>query len=207
MTSPENGDGERLRDGGERSGSDGKRPGSDGEHQLQEKFETAERALAFYENSMHDHVNETMREFIDNRIMFFLSTADETGETDCSPRIGPEGFVHVLDENRLTYPEFRGNGVHASLGNIEENPHATMLFIDWWDTTVGLHVNGRATLHDEVAEIENSPETDRLKGWVVLEVEEAYIHCAKHIPQLSIEEFDPPWGTDDPEAKQTGFFE
>ena len=49
-------------------------------------------------------------------------------------------------------------------------------------------------------------DTDRRKVWVVLDVEEAYIHCAKHLPRLSVEEFDPPWGTDDETAKRTGFF-
>jgi hypothetical protein len=42
--------------------------------------------------------------------------------------------------------------------------------------------------------------------WVKVEIEEAYIHCAKHLPRLSIEEFDPPWGVDDDELKRTGFF-
>lgn len=40
-----------------------------------------------------------------------------------------------------------------------------------------------------------------------MEIEEADIHCAKHVPRLSIEEFDPPWRTDDVDAKRTGFFD
>ena len=112
----------------------------------------------------------------------------------------------VLDDTHLAYPEFRGNGVQASLGNIRENPHATFLFVDWWDTTVGLHVNGRATLHDGIEGAHDPTDAGRTKTWVELKVEEAYIHCAKHIPQLDIESFDPPWGTDDPTAKRTGFF-
>ncbi len=182
------------------------RPGSDGERDLQERFDTKEQALRFYEDSMHDRLNDVMRSFVRERILFFLSTADGEGKTDCSPRLGPRGFVNVLDDRRLAYPEYRGNGVHASLGNIAENPNATMLFVDWWDTTVGLHVNGRATLHDEVPEAHDPSGTDRTKTWVVLDVEEAYIHCAKHLPRLSIAEFDPPWGTDDDDAKKSGFF-
>ena len=182
------------------------RPGSDGEHDLQERFSTKARALAFYDGSVSDRLNDVMTAFVRERIMFFLSTADGDGNTDCSPRIGPRGFVTVLDDRHLAYPEFRGNGVQASLGNIHENPHATFLFVDWWDTTVGLHVNGRATLHDEVDGAHDPTDVNRTKTWVELEVEEAYIHCAKHVPRLSIEEFDPPWGTDDPSAKRTGFF-
>lgn len=181
-------------------------PGSEGEHALQEEFGTRERAERFYDGAMDDHLSDRMQKFVEERIMFFLSTADGNGETDCSPRFGPTGFVNVLDDDRLCYPEFRGNGVQASLGNMTENPHASMLFVDWWDTTVGCHVNGEVELHDTMAEATDLTDGDRTKVWVELHVEEAYIHCAKHVPKLSVEEFDPPWGTDDPEAKRVGYF-
>lgn len=180
-------------------------PGSAGERQIQEEFGTRERAQRFYDGAMHSTLTDRMREFVAERILFFLATADAEGRTDCSPRVGPPGFVNVLDDKRLCYPEYRGNGVHASLGNVVENPHATLTFVDWWDTTVGLHVNGRAALRDEVPEAVD-PVAGRPKAWVVVEVEEAYIHCAKHLPKLQIEEFDPPWGTDDSEAKRAGYF-
>lgn len=180
------------------------RPGSDGEKELQERFDSKERALQFYEDSMHDHLTQVMCEFVEERIMFFLATADADGNTDCSPRVGPRGFVTVLDDERLVYPEYRGNGVNASLGNMVENSHATLVFVDWWESTVGLHVNGQTSIREDVPGVESS--VDATKAWVEVEVEEAYIHCSKHIPKLSIEEFSPPWGTDDPTAKSSGFF-
>lgn len=181
-------------------------PGSTGEHDLQESFETRERAERFYEEAMNDHLTDRMQKFIPKRIMFFLATTDANGETDCSPRFGPVGFVNILDADRLCYPEYRGNGVQASLGNMTENPYASLLFIDWWDTTVGCHVNGHVELHDTMAEATDPAGIDRRKIWVELHVEEAYIHCAKHVPKLSITEFDPPWGTDDRDAKRAGYF-
>lgn len=181
-------------------------PGSDGERELQYELGTAERAERFYEDSMHDHLTPRMREFVGERIMFFLATADDRGRTDCSPRLGPRGFVNVLEDDRIAYPEYRGNGVHASLGNLRENPSASLTFVDWWDTTVGLHVNGEARIVDDVEEALDPAGTDRQKVWVEVAVEEAYIHCAKHLPRLSIEQFDPPWGTDDETAKMAGFF-
>jgi uncharacterized protein len=194
-----------LRMMGERPNGD--RPGSAGEHELQAELDTVGRALQFYENSMHERLNETMQRFVADRIMFFLATADGEGRTDCSPRIGPRGFVTVLSDTRVAYPEYRGNGVHASLGNIRENPYASFTFIDWWETTVGLHLNGRVTIHESVPEAVDPTGIDRPKCWVLLDLEEAYIHCAKHVPRLSIDSFDPPWGTDDSAAKRTGFFD
>ncbi len=181
-------------------------PGSEGEHALQERLGTTERAAGFYDGSMHEELTPRMQRYVGERIMFFLATADSKGRTDCSPRLGPRGFVNVLEADRVAYPEYRGNGVHASLGNIEENPNASLTFVDWWETTVGLHINGTASIHDEVERAIDPADTDRRKVWVVLDVEEAYIHCAKHLPRLSVEEFDPPWGTDDETAKRTGFF-
>lgn len=66
------------------------RPGSTGKRDLQERFDTQEQALRFYEDSMHHSLNEVMQAFIAERIMFFFSTADANSETDCSPRIGPD---------------------------------------------------------------------------------------------------------------------
>lgn len=182
-------------------------PGSDGEHELQRELETAERASGFYEESMYEELTPRMQQFLADRIMFFLATADADGHTDCSPRLGPRGFVNVLAADVVAYPEYRGNGVHASLGNLTENPNASLTFVDWWETTVGLHINGEATIHDELEGAIDPAGTDRTKVWVRVEVEEAYIHCAKHLPRLSIDSFDPPWGTDDRTAKMAGFFE
>lgn len=182
------------------------KPGSDGEHRIQDELGTTDRADVFYENAMQHELTERMQSFVRDRKMFFLATADSNGETDCSPRLGPEGFVNVLEPGRICYPEYRGNGVQASLGNIDENPFATLTFIDWWETTVGLHVNGEARIRDEIPEATDPVGLDRTKVWVEIEIEEAYIHCAKHIPKLSIEEFNPWWGTDDPEEKQVGHF-
>lgn len=193
-------------DGSEETVSNEDLPGSDGEHEMQDTLGTSERARKFYDGAMQERLNDRMISFIEDRIMFFLSTADGSGETDCSPRFGPQGFVNVLDEDRVAYPEYRGNGVQASLGNMQENQQASLLFIDWWETTVGLHVNGSVTLHERLPEAVDLTDVDKTKLWVELEVEEAYIHCAKHVPELGIEEFDPPWGTDDLEAKKASYF-
>ncbi len=171
-------------------------PGSDGEHILQEKFKTRERALAFYDQQVLDHLNPVMVEFISRQTMVFIATADSKGECDCSIRTGVPGFVQVLDKQKLLYPEFRGNGVLASMGNIHENPHVGMVFVDFFKTTRGLHVNGKAEIKNqkEVRELFASSGQEDLgnlgeKGkaperWVVVEVEEAYIHCSKNIPLL-----------------------
>ncbi|GII25470.1 pyridoxamine 5'-phosphate oxidase family protein [Planosporangium mesophilum] len=189
-------------------------PGSAGEHQLQDRYGTTERAQRFYSQQVLDHLNEPMREFVVAQEMMFVATSDAHGECDNTFRAGPTGFVRVLDDQRLTWPEYRGNGVMASLGNISENPHVGLLFMDFTQSVIGLHVNGRATIIEDAAmraEYEDLDADDipgrRPERWVVVEVEEAYIHCAKHIPRLVKAPRERAWGTDDVRRKGGDFFQ
>jgi predicted pyridoxine 5'-phosphate oxidase superfamily flavin-nucleotide-binding protein len=195
-------------------------PGSCGEHDLQERYGNRKRAEAFYRNQMLSYLNPQMRAFIARQEMFFLSTADGHGECDVSFRAGEAGFVHVLDEKSLAYPEYRGNGVTASLGNIVENPHAGLLFVDFLRDKVGLHINGVArilsteemlacpdvsvALRAEISETGGR----RPEQWVLVTVAEAYIHCSKHIPRMEkVGEDVRQWGTDDVRAKGGDYFQ
>ncbi|MCH8333004.1 pyridoxamine 5'-phosphate oxidase family protein [Candidatus Sumerlaeota bacterium] len=193
-------------------------PGSKGEHDLQKLYDTTERARAFYEKQMLDHLNPAMQKFISRQEIVFIGTADSAGECDCSIRAGLPGFVRVLDEKSLVYPEYRGNGVTASLGNISENPHIAMIFVDFFASTVGLHINGKAAIieNEQLVKRTDLPndigKEIRIGGgmrperWVLVEVEEAYIHCSKHIPKLKKAGKEIHWGTDDEIQKGGDFF-
>lgn len=153
-----------------------------------------------------DRLTPATKQFIDSRLLGVLATADRHGETDVSPRLGPDGFVQVVDDTTIAWPEYRGNGIHASLGNIYEQPAASMSFIDWWNGEAIVHVAGDASIHEEVAGAVDLTDIDRTKSWVALDVDSVTVHVDPPVPQLSIEAFDPPWGTDDQDAKKTGFF-
>lgn len=192
-------------------------PGSDGEHKLQAFYDSTKRAAAFYKNQVLDHLNSDMRAFIARQEMIFVGTADRHGEADVSFRAGETGFVRVINRHTLTYPEYRGNGVMASLGNISENKHVGMLFVDFNDR-VGLHVNGFARIVecDEFLEDPSTPDvvreditgatTKRPERWVLVSVVEAYIHCSKHIPRMRKIPEEIHWGTDDVKAKGGDYF-
>ena len=194
------------------------KPGSNGEHILQQQYGSAERANAFYDAQMLDHLNERMVRLIQRQEMMFVATADKQGESDCSFRAGLPGFVVVLNNQTLIYPEYRGNGVYASLGNISENPHVGLLFVDFLETTIGLHVNGKADLLDneQLLQRDDIPgavqETLQVEGgrhperWVKISVEEAYIHCSKHVPRLAKVDKTIHWGSDDESCKGGDFF-
>jgi predicted pyridoxine 5'-phosphate oxidase superfamily flavin-nucleotide-binding protein len=182
------------------------RPGSGGEHDLQARYGNVKRANAFYDNQVLDYLTPEMREFILRMKMMFIASSDGHGECDNTFRAGPPGFLRVLDEKTVMWPEYKGNGVMASMGNITENPNVGILMVDFFETAVGLHVNGRAKIVEndaieafsglfdrlpfatgfvESAEVKKTPER-----WVVVSIDEAYVHCSKHIPMLRYVEGD-----------------
>lgn len=193
-------------------------PGCAGEHQMQEQWDSVDRARAFYDRQVLDHLNTAMREFVARQQMVFISTADGNGECDCSFRAGEPGFVVALDERTVVYPELRGNGVYASLGNIAENPHIGLLFVDFFDDLIGLHINGRARVREhedllvdervtvDLLEMLTRQGGRRPERWVEVEIHEAYIHCSKHIPLLARLDKQVDWGTDDTKRKGGDYF-
>ena len=195
-----------------------KKPGSKGEHNLQKKFETEKRALAFYNSQLLNHLNREMQQFISEQEMVFISTSDAKGECDASFRAGDTGFVIVLDIKTLLFPEYRGNGVLASMGNISENPHIGMFFIDFYQNSIGLHVNGKARIlsnEDLTADLDLSRKLKMSSkklgsrkpiSWIKVDVEEAYIHCSKHIPLMQKIDKIIHWETDDEKLKGGDFF-
>jgi predicted pyridoxine 5'-phosphate oxidase superfamily flavin-nucleotide-binding protein len=192
-------------------------PGSDGEHELQEKWNTTPRAHAFYRHQVLDYLNTSMQALVIKQEMMFVGTADKHGEADTSFRAGLPGFVRVLDEKTLAYPEYRGNGVMSSLGNISENPNVGLLFVDFNDK-IGLHVNGRAHIVENDEFLRDAAASEPVREhiapamgrgperWVVVSVVEAYIHCSKRIPRMQKIDEEIHWGTDDVRAKGGDYF-
>lgn len=197
----------------------GVRRGSDGEHQLQCKYSSEDRAQGFYSRQVLDHLSPAMQEFVARQEILFVATADRHGECDCTPKFGRPGFIRVLGEKYLMYPEYRGNGVFANLGNITENPHIAMIIIDFYRDTVGLHVNGKARIVENAELLEHRaslppPVIEEIQQegrkqperWIMVEVEEAYIQCSKHIPLMKKLDKRIEWGTDNVVAKGGDYF-
>ena len=187
--------------------------GSAGERILQERYGTTQRAQQFYKNQVTGQLTPVMQQFIQRMEMAFIATSDSSGECDCSFRAGPAGFIKVLDSHTIAYPEYRGNGVMASLGNMLQNPHIGIFLADFTHDLIGLHVNGDASLVTPARMQEfdlDIPESGhpgrRPVQWVLVHVTEAYIHCSKHIPKMFPQSRVRHWGTDSPRHKGGDYF-
>jgi PPOX class probable FMN-dependent enzyme len=133
-----------------------------------------------------DHLDAHCRDFIGRSPFFLLATANAGGDCDASPRGGPPGFVHVLDERRLLVPEYPGNRRADSHRNLLENPRAAMLFaIPGLRET--LRVAGHACITRDEELLAGMGVNGRApKLGIGLEVEEAFIHCAKAFIRSSL---------------------
>lgn len=187
------------------------------ERKLQKKYATQEKAKLFYKEQVKDRLYPKMISFIEEQYMCFIATSDKDGKTNTSFRAGEAGFISVLSETRVLYPEYKGQGVMASLGCMSENPHIGLLFMDFEHSTIGLHVNGASTIVEkediqsfltaqEFAKIKNN-KPKLTQRYIVVDIHEAYIHCSKHTPRLKKQEKKIIYGTDDIILKGGDYFD
>src|SRR5204862_1861770 len=122
--------------------------------ELQDRFDTRRLADRIDERLVTDTISDGDRAFIEARDMFFLATCDEEGTPTCSYKGGDPGFVRVLDERTVAFPNYDGNSMYLSMGNLLVNPHVGMLFIDFVSERPSrLRLNGVASVEegDELA--------------------------------------------------------
>ena len=126
-----------------------------GSRELQDSFDTRRLADRLDERFVSRPVIDPGdRALIERVPMFFLATADAEGRPQCSYKGGDPGFVRVLNDRTLAFPNYDGNGMYLSMGNALVNPHVGMLFIDFFAARpTRLRVNGIATIdgRDELA--------------------------------------------------------
>jgi hypothetical protein len=112
---------------------------------LQERFDTVRLADRLEKVKVRDHIADDDRAFIEARDMFFIATADEAGRLNCSYKGGDPGFVRVLDTRTLVFPNYDGNGMYLTMGNLRQTSQVGLLFVDF-AAQRRLRINGTATL-------------------------------------------------------------
>ena len=117
----------------------------DGMRRLQDVRETRPIADRLNEVTVRSSFTEDDRDFIQRCPMFFVATADAEGHPDCSYKGGLPGFVRVIDEQTLVIPDYDGNGMYRTWGNVLVNPNVGLLFLDF-EKPRRLRVNGTAHL-------------------------------------------------------------
>ncbi len=118
----------------------------DGNRRLQDQFASRRLADRLEQVILRPEFTDADRAFIESATFFFLATADRDGRPDCSFKGGLPGFVRVTGPNELAFPDYDGNGMFKSLGNIAVNPAVGLLFIVMGERPARLRVNGTASV-------------------------------------------------------------
>lgn len=153
----------------------------DGNRELQQHFNSTQLADRLVERLWRDRFKDEDKSFIESVGFFFLATADTEGRPDCSFKGGPAGFVKVTAPDELVFPDYDGNGMFKSLGNIKVNPNVGMLFISMDEKPRRLRVNGRASLHLDDPSMRDMPGAQ-----IVVRVipEHIFPNCPRYIPDM-----------------------
>ena len=154
-----------------------------GQRELQDRF--ASRALAdrLVEKTRRDRFSDGDKAFVEQSPFFFLATADAEGRPDCSFKGGLPGFVRVAAPDLLIFPDYDGNGMFRSLGNIRVNPHVGLLFIRIGDRPGRLRINGTAKIAFEDERLEGFPGGQML---VKVTPTDIFPNCPRYIPELEL---------------------
>jgi uncharacterized protein len=167
---------------------------------LQDRYDTRRLADRLEERYFDDAIiGPSDREFIERMDMFFLATADAEGRPQCSYKGGAPGFVRVLDERTIAFPNYDGNGMYLSAGNMAVNPQVGLLFIDFCAARPSrLRLNGVASIHDHDELLASYPEAQFVMR---VRTTQVFPNCPRYIHRMALVErsrFVPAGGQETP---------
>jgi predicted pyridoxine 5'-phosphate oxidase superfamily flavin-nucleotide-binding protein len=153
-----------------------------GNRELQDRFDSRRIADRLEQVTLHDRFDEGDRAFVERSAMFFLATADAEGQPDVSYKGGMPGFVRVIDEQTLAFPDYDGNGMFKSLGNILVNPKVGLLFLDF-EHPNRMRVSGTATVSDADPLLAEFPGAQLI---VRVHAERIFPNCPRYIHKMQL---------------------
>jgi predicted pyridoxine 5'-phosphate oxidase superfamily flavin-nucleotide-binding protein len=177
----------------------------DGNRRLQDRFDSRRISDRLEEKLTRTQFTASDKAFIESLPYFFLATADAEGRPDCSYKGGMPGFVRVIGPSELAFPDYDGNGMFKSLGNVLVNRSVGILFIAMHGKPQRLRVNGEATVRD------NDPllaETVGAQLIVRVAARAIFPNCPRYIPKMELIEpstYAPRSGCEAPEPAWKDF--
>lgn len=176
----------------------------EGNRRLQDQFDSR-RISDCLEKFTRIQFTPEDRTFIESAPYFFLATADAEGRPDCSFKGGLPGFVAITGPSELAFPDYDGNGMFKSLGNILVNAEVGVLFIAMHGKPQRLRVNGTATVSRE------DPLLARTVGAqliVRVTARAIFPNCPRYVPTMQLIDasiYAPRTGYDPPEPAWKDF--
>jgi predicted pyridoxine 5'-phosphate oxidase superfamily flavin-nucleotide-binding protein len=120
-------------------------------------------------------LTEEQQRFVAEADTFFVASRSADGDSDASHRGGSPGFIEVLGPTSLRWPDYFGNSMMMTLGNLQQDPAAGLLIVDW-TTGRTLQLAGSARVDWDPASAARMPGAERVVDFElseVLQVDEA----------------------------------
>ena len=171
----------------------------EGNRRLQDAFDSRRISDRLEEKLTRTEFSADDKIFIESLPYFFLATADASGRPDCSYKGGMPGFVHVTGPAELSFPDYDGNGMFKSLGNVLVNPNVGLLFIAMHGKPKRLRVNGIATVRRDDPLLAQTVGAQLI---VRIAARAIFPNCPRYIPKMELIEpsiYAPRAGCDAPE--------
>jgi uncharacterized protein len=130
---------------------------------LQERIFVGNRnpAVADQAASLGSTLSASQQQQISHADTFFIATDKPDRGADVSHKGGNLGFVRVLDDHWIAFPDYNGNSMFNTLGNLTDNPYAGLLFIDF-DSGRTLQLTGRASIDWSPDRVRTFPGAERV---------------------------------------------
>lgn len=177
-----------------------------GSREIQDRFDTRRLADAITSRTIHDTISDRDAQFIDSMDMFFIASQGANGGLDCSYKGGEPGFVRVLDEKTIAFPNYDGNGQYLTTGNILETGKVGLLFVDF-ENQWRMRLNGTASIDFDDPLRSEWPEAQFV---VRVKAEEVFPNCPRYIHRMEMVErsvFVPQAGCETPDPDWKDHFE
>jgi predicted pyridoxine 5'-phosphate oxidase superfamily flavin-nucleotide-binding protein len=156
---------------------------NEGNRKLQDQFDTRRLADRIEERFFpRPQIDDNDRAFIEGCDMLFIATADAEGRPQCSYKGGEPGFVRVLDERTIAFPNYDGNGMYLTAGNALVNPHVGLLFISF-EQRKRMRLNGIASHSQDDPLLAEYPEAQFV--WRI-EATEVFPNCPRYIHEYKL---------------------
>ena len=169
----------------------------DGNREMQDRYGTR-RLADRLKDRVTANIGDEARAIIEEARMFFLATCDHRGLPTCSYKGGAPGFVRVVDDTTLAFPNYDGNGKYQSMGNLRRNPNVGLLFVDF-EGSQRLRIQGEAQISDDDQLLPEYPEAQFI---VRVAVSEVYKNCPRYVHQyrfVATSEYVPQAGRETPQ--------
>ncbi|HEV2563076.1 MAG TPA: pyridoxamine 5'-phosphate oxidase family protein [Rhizomicrobium sp.] len=157
----------------------------EGNRELQDRFGSRALADRLNEKLHRDRFTDSDKVFIESAPFFFMATADAQGRPDCSFKGGLPGFVKVPSPDLLVFPDYDGNGMFKSLGNLKMNPQVGLLFLRIGEKPGRLRVNGSVEISFDDPALADMPGAQILIRVTPIHI---FPNCPRYIPNLELKE-------------------